>query len=485
MQMDIKQLLPTTVRQGLLGANSPSALNPFATIADLTASITGTVNRAAMFTAPNIVGNASWEYIGTTYQPVTTGSYLGSPINNIGRFHTEGSFFFNGTPIAGITEWVFKYQLSANRFFSIEPDVHALALVDSGNFITQWNIVNTTAGTTSKTRVLLAGDLGATLQLVNNSSGITVGNIFNLAAAGNLIKSGGGPLVIGTVTSGDLIFATGTLQRATITTSGLMGIGTAVAVAPTSTLQVLNTGGGASHFRVGSSAVPLILDVSARNVGIGIAGSAAASLRVTIAGLSTTTGIRVDVSTAATGLLLEKISGSNGTTGLLSRVNSTFGTSANTMDVFQAALPGVQTALTLSVGAGSPQLYNGTGVSLNFAGNAGIIDTDYSRFQIGRITTQFVTNNTQSAMTFEVRVASVVVEAMRINQVAAVGIGTTTIVASALLQLDSTVKGFLPPRMTNAERTAIVAPAIGLIVYAIDVVEGLYINKFTGWTFIV
>ena len=37
--------------------------------------------------------------------------------------------------------------------------------------------------------------------------------------------------------------------------------------------------------------------------------------------------------------------------------------------------------------------------------------------------------------------------------------------ASALLDIRSTSKGFLPPRMTTAQRTAIVSPAAGLIVY--------------------
>jgi hypothetical protein len=57
--------------------------------------------------------------------------------------------------------------------------------------------------------------------------------------------------------------------------------------------------------------------------------------------------------------------------------------------------------------------------------------------------------------------------------------------ASAILQTDSTTKGFLPPRMTNAQRLAIATPAVGLMVYCTDAVEGLYVNKSTGWTFII
>jgi hypothetical protein len=64
-------------------------------------------------------------------------------------------------------------------------------------------------------------------------------------------------------------------------------------------------------------------------------------------------------------------------------------------------------------------------------------------------------------------------------------INTTSVQASAILQADSTTKGFLPPRMTNAQRTAISSPAVGLIVYCTDLVEGLYVYKSTGWTFVI
>jgi hypothetical protein len=64
-------------------------------------------------------------------------------------------------------------------------------------------------------------------------------------------------------------------------------------------------------------------------------------------------------------------------------------------------------------------------------------------------------------------------------------INTATPAATAALQVDSTTQGFLPPRMTNAERAAITTPAIGLMVYCTDVVEGLYVYKSTGWTFVI
>jgi hypothetical protein len=63
-------------------------------------------------------------------------------------------------------------------------------------------------------------------------------------------------------------------------------------------------------------------------------------------------------------------------------------------------------------------------------------------------------------------------------------LGTSTNVPSSQFTMNSTTKGFLPPRMTNTQRAAISSPAIGLIVYCTDAVEGLYIYKSTGWTLI-
>lgn len=50
----------------------------------------------------------------------------------------------------------------------------------------------------------------------------------------------------------------------------------------------------------------------------------------------------------------------------------------------------------------------------------------------------------------------------------ALGIGVYTPASSAILDLTSTDKGFLPPRMTEAQRDAIASPASGLVVYNTD-----------------
>ena len=51
---------------------------------------------------------------------------------------------------------------------------------------------------------------------------------------------------------------------------------------------------------------------------------------------------------------------------------------------------------------------------------------------------------------------------------------------SAMLDVSSTTKGFLPPRMTLSQRNLINLPATGIIIYQIDVVNGLYVNQGTS-----
>lgn len=60
-----------------------------------------------------------------------------------------------------------------------------------------------------------------------------------------------------------------------------------------------------------------------------------------------------------------------------------------------------------------------------------------------------------------------------------VGIGTSTPNASALLELTSTNKGLLLPRMTAAQLALIPTPATGLLVYQTDAAAGFYYNQGT------
>ncbi len=67
-----------------------------------------------------------------------------------------------------------------------------------------------------------------------------------------------------------------------------------------------------------------------------------------------------------------------------------------------------------------------------------------------------------------------------------VGIGTNTPNASAQLEVSSTSKGLLAPRMTQVQRNAIVTPAQGLLVFQTDSEAGYYYYKDvpSGWQLI-
>ena len=71
------------------------------------------------------------------------------------------------------------------------------------------------------------------------------------------------------------------------------------------------------------------------------------------------------------------------------------------------------------------------------------------------------------------------------NVFSQVGIGTVAPETSSILDVSSTTKGMLTPRMTTAQRLAITTPADGLMVYDIDLKAFHYFNSSTVvWTIV-
>lgn len=69
-----------------------------------------------------------------------------------------------------------------------------------------------------------------------------------------------------------------------------------------------------------------------------------------------------------------------------------------------------------------------------------------------------------------------------IYRTGSVGIGsTTTPNTSAQLDVNSTNKGFLPPRMTQSQRNNIATPATGLLIYQTDNTPGFYYYNGSAW----
>lgn len=113
-------------------------------------------------------------------------------------------------------------------------------------------------------------------------------------------------------------------------------------------------------------------------------------------------------------------------------------------------------------------------------------DSGFANIRAGNLVTEAPITSVNTSMGF--RCNNTATNIMILHQTSGLNIntsGATQNVASAVLQVDSTTKGFLPPRMTVLQRLAITSPAIGLMVYQTDGTEGLYINKSSGWTFII
>jgi len=125
----------------------------------------------------------------------------------------------------------------------------------------------------------------------------------------------------------------------------------------------------------------------------------------------------------------------------------------------------VSSRLTLN-GVGTSEIYttDASGLYLTAATSGGMYLASESRFIFRKATSPFT-------------------EYMRIESTGNVCIGTISSSASAILQADSTTKGFLPPRMTTTQKNAIGTPAAGLQVYDTTLNQMSYYNGTTWVNF--
>jgi len=87
---------------------------------------------------------------------------------------------------------------------------------------------------------------------------------------------------------------------------------------------------------------------------------------------------------------------------------------------------------------------------------------------------------------FSTIILAVILSAATFINAQSVGINAdgSTPETSAMLDVKSTDKGFLAPRMTAEQRIAITTPAAGLLVYQTDGTEGYYYRSSFGWSLV-
>jgi hypothetical protein len=102
--------------------------------------------------------------------------------------------------------------------------------------------------------------------------------------------------------------------------------------------------------------------------------------------------------------------------------------------------------------------------NLNFTVDDGNL-TSRRLATISAVYTGFSGGSTAGALAFATQFNGSLSERMRITEAGDVGIGTSAPNASALLDVQSTTKGFRLPNMTTVQKNAIATPAAGLMVF--------------------
>ena len=188
-------------------------------------------------------------------------------------------------------------------------------------------------------------------------------------------------------------------------------------------------------------------------------------------------GGNVLINTTTSSTFALDVNGTARLSGNLTVGQTTYLAGTYSLDVTTSGIAGISEVARFAAN-GNGGTNRGAGIVISAAGSA-------STLSVARLVGyQETTSATANNASFAIQVANssgTLTEYLRINNIGGVGIGSSTIVASARLQVDSTTQGFLPPRMTTTQRNAIASPATGLVVYDTTLNDPFYYNG-TAWT---
>ena len=163
----------------------------------------------------------------------------------------------------------------------------------------------------------------------------------------------------------------------------------------------------------------------------------------------------------------------------LNVTNTASGASSNLMDLQTGGVSKFNVSKAGFVGIGVTPSQK-----LDVAGSINLSSTGNLYFGNGNSSIKGYDGATATNIIFSTFYSGSLSEKMKITTSGNVLIGTSTDVASSKLTVESTTQGFLPPRMTTTQRTAIATPATGLNVYD-NTTNTNYVYNGTSWGVVV